>query len=182
MRLRIAVLALGTFAIGTDGFVIAGILPGVASDTQATVAAIGLLVTAFAIAYAIAAPLLATAVARIERRRVLVTGMAILAAANLAAAIAPGYPALMAARVAAALGAALYSPIAMMDLHLRRRARGHVWAGGPPPAAARPGRTSQSALHPAESAAPPGGRGQSRRDVHLDHRSLRHLYLSSRRS
>ena len=92
MRLRIAVLALGTFAIGTDGFVIAGILPGIASDTHATVAAVGLLVTAFAIAYAIAAPLLATAVTRIERRRVLVTGMAILAAANLAAAIAPGYP------------------------------------------------------------------------------------------
>ena len=78
-----------------------------------TVAAVGLLVTAFAIVYAIAAPLLATAVARIGRRRVLVTGMAILAAASLAAAIAPDYPALMAARVAAALGAALYSPIAM---------------------------------------------------------------------
>ncbi|MGE5288987.1 MAG: MFS transporter [Micromonosporaceae bacterium] len=113
MRLRIAVLALGTFAIGTDGFVIAGILPGIAGDMHATLAAVGLLVTAFAIGYALAAPLLAAAVARIERRRVLVTGMAILSAANLAAAAAPGYPSLMAARVAAALGAALYSPIAM---------------------------------------------------------------------
>lgn len=113
MRLRVAVLALGTFAIGTDGFVIAGVLPGIARDMHATVAAAGLLVTGFALAYAIAAPLLTTAAARIERRRVLVTGMAVLAAANLAAAAAPGYDALLAARVAAALGAALYSPVAM---------------------------------------------------------------------
>ncbi|MGH3302049.1 MAG: MFS transporter [Streptosporangiaceae bacterium] len=113
MRLRVAVLALGTFAIGTDGFVVAGILPGIARDLHTTVATAGLLVTAFAIAYAIAAPLLTAAAARLERRNALVAGMAVLAAANLAAAAAPGYHALMAARVAAALGAALYSPIAM---------------------------------------------------------------------
>lgn len=113
MRLRVAVLALGTFAIGTDGFVIAGVLPGIARDMRTTVAAAGLLVTAFALAYAIAAPLLTAAVARIERRSVMVAGLAVLAAANLAAAAAPSYPALMAARVAAALGAALYSPMAM---------------------------------------------------------------------
>lgn len=113
MRLRMAVLALGTFAIGTDGFVIAGVLPGIARDMHATVAAAGLLVTGFALTYAIAAPLLTAAAAGVERRRVLATGMAVLAAANLAAAAAPGYDALMAARVAAALGAALYSPVAM---------------------------------------------------------------------
>ncbi|MGH3236578.1 MAG: MFS transporter, partial [Streptosporangiaceae bacterium] len=113
MRLRVAVLALGTFAIGTDGFVIAGILPGIARDVHTTAAAAGLLVTAFALAYAIAAPVLTAAAARFGRRNVLVAGMAVLAAANLAAAAAPGYHALMAARVAAALGAALYSPIAM---------------------------------------------------------------------
>lgn len=62
-------LALGIIAIGTDGYVIAGILPGIAGDTHATVAVVGLRVTAFAMTYAIAAPMLATAVARIERRR-----------------------------------------------------------------------------------------------------------------
>ena len=113
MRLRLAVLALGTFAIGTDGFVIAGVLPGIARDMHATVAAAGLLITGFALTYAIAAPLLTAAVAGVERRRVLMTGMAVLAAANLAAAAAPGYDALMAARITAALGAALYSPVAM---------------------------------------------------------------------
>lgn len=110
---RLGVLALGTFAIGTDGFVIAGVLPGIARDTNATLAAAGLLVTAFALVYALAAPLLTAAAARAERRAVLVAAMALLAAANAAGAAAHGYGWIMAARVGAALGAALYSPIAL---------------------------------------------------------------------
>ena len=65
---RVAVLALGTFAIGTDGFVIAGVLPGIAHGLHATLAETGLLVTAFAVAYAVGAPLLTTATTRSERR------------------------------------------------------------------------------------------------------------------
>ena len=110
---RVAVLALGTFAIGTDGFVIAGVLPGIAHDTAASLADAGLLVTAFAIVYALAAPLLTAAVARVDRRTVLVAGMVVLAVANAGAAVAHGYAALMVARVIAALGAAAYSPVAM---------------------------------------------------------------------
>lgn len=107
-------LSLGTFAIGTDGFVVAGVLPGIAHDTATTLANAGLLVTAFALVYAVAAPLLTTAVARVDRRTVLVIGMTVLAVANAGAAVVHGYPALMAARVVAALGAAAYSPIAMV--------------------------------------------------------------------
>jgi predicted MFS family arabinose efflux permease len=110
---RLGVLALGTFAIGTDGFVVAGVLPGIADDTGTTLARAGLLVTAFALVYAVAAPLLTAVVARIDRRTVLVAGMAVLAVANATAAVVHGYPALMAARVVAALGAAAYSPVAM---------------------------------------------------------------------
>lgn len=112
-RRRVVVLALGTFAIGTDGFVVAGVLPGIAHDTGTSLAGVGLLVTAFALVYAVAAPLLTAAFARVERRRVLVSAMTVLAAANAAAAVAPGYDAIMAARVIAALGAAAYSPVAM---------------------------------------------------------------------
>jgi MFS transporter, DHA1 family, inner membrane transport protein len=110
---RLAVLALGTFAIGTDGFVIAGVLPGIAHDTHATLGAAGFLVTAFALVYAIAAPLLTAALARLDRRAILVAGMLVLAVSNAAAGLAPGYGWLMAARVAAAAGAAMYSPIAL---------------------------------------------------------------------
>ncbi len=107
------VLALGTFAIGTDGFVIAGVLPGIARDMHVTLGAAGLLVSIFALVYGLSAPLLTAALSRLERRRVLVAGMAVLAAANLAAALASGYAWLAAARVAAALGAAAFSPVAL---------------------------------------------------------------------
>ncbi|MGH9064073.1 MAG: MFS transporter [Acidimicrobiales bacterium] len=106
-------LALGTFAIGTDGFVIAGVLPGIAHHLHVTLSGAGLLVSVFAVVYGLSAPLLTAASSRADRRSVLALGMAVLAGANLAGALAPGYGVLMVARVAAALGAALYSPIAL---------------------------------------------------------------------
>jgi predicted MFS family arabinose efflux permease len=109
----VAVLATGTFAIGTDGFVVAGILPGIAHGLHATVATTGLVVTAFAVTYAVGAPLLTSATARMERRRLLVVAMTVLAVANLGAAAAPTFGLLMAARVLAAVAGGLYSPVAL---------------------------------------------------------------------
>lgn len=48
MNYRLLILVLGTFIIGTDGFVIAGLLPSIANDMGVTIAAAGQLVTAFA--------------------------------------------------------------------------------------------------------------------------------------
>lgn len=109
----LGVVAVGTFAIGTDAFVIAGVLPGIAHDQHVTVGAAGLLVTVFALTYGLAAPLLTAASSRTDRRTVLVFGMALLSAANLGGALAPSYTWLAAARVVAALGAAAYSPVAL---------------------------------------------------------------------
>jgi DHA1 family inner membrane transport protein len=57
------------FAIGTDGDVIAGILPTVAADLGASLAAAGQLVTMFAIAFALGSPLLSGVAARVPQRR-----------------------------------------------------------------------------------------------------------------
>lgn len=46
------------FAVGTDGFVIAGLLPQLAADLDVGVPAAGQLVTAFALAFAVSAPML----------------------------------------------------------------------------------------------------------------------------
>jgi predicted MFS family arabinose efflux permease len=43
-------LTLGAFAIGTEGFMIAGLLPAMARDLNVGLAAAGLLVTAFSLA------------------------------------------------------------------------------------------------------------------------------------
>ena len=113
MKPQLLVLALGTFAIGTDGFVVAGVIPSIARDVLSTVAESGLLVSGFALTYGLSAPILTTALARLPRHAVLVGSMVGLAAANVTAAVASAYGLLFAARVAAALAAAAYSPLAL---------------------------------------------------------------------
>src|SRR5690242_18604078 len=105
-------LALGTFAIGTEGFMIAGILPAMAADLDVSVAMAGHLVTCFALVYAISAPLTAVATATLPRKRVLALAIAAFALANLLAAAAPNYAWLMASRVLLALSAAAFTPSA----------------------------------------------------------------------
>ncbi|WP_328330871.1 MULTISPECIES: MFS transporter [unclassified Streptomyces] len=105
-----ALLAFGTFVVGTDAFVIAGVLPDIAHSLGLSLGAAGQLVTVFAIAYALGSPLLAAATAGWSRRAVLVTALVVFAVGNAATAVAPGYVTLLAARVLAAVGAALYTP------------------------------------------------------------------------
>jgi predicted MFS family arabinose efflux permease len=99
-------LTLGAFAIGTEGFMIAGLLPALAHDLDVGLPAAGHLVTAFSLAYAIGAPVLAVLTAGLERKRLLAVAMGGFALANLLAALAPGYAGLMGARLLLALSAA----------------------------------------------------------------------------
>ncbi|MFJ4598224.1 MFS transporter [Kitasatospora sp. NPDC088861] len=112
MPVRLLLLALGTFAMGTDSMVVAGILGPIAADLGVSVPAAGQLVTVFALGYALLAPVLAALTARWPRRRLLLTALAVFSAANALSALAPGYGLLLATRVLAAAGAALYTPTA----------------------------------------------------------------------
>ncbi|GII96551.1 MFS transporter [Sinosporangium siamense] len=104
------VLLLATFVIGTDDFVIAGVLPEIAADLDVSEAAAGQLVTVFSITYALAAPPLAVLTARWPRKTLVVGGLAVFAVVNVVTALAPAYAALMALRVLAALVAAAITP------------------------------------------------------------------------
>ncbi|PTX90780.1 MFS transporter [Opitutus sp. ER46] len=105
-------LAVGTFAIGTEGYAIAGLLPSVAADVGVTVPVAGQLITAFSLAFALGSPLLAVVTGNIERRRVLLTAIAAFGAFNLLAAVAHTYAILFVARVGMALAAAAFMPAA----------------------------------------------------------------------
>ncbi len=105
-------LVLGAFAIGTEGFMISGVLPTIAADLGVSPAAAGSLVTLFAIAYAFGSPAIAVASAGIERKRLLVLAMSAFAAANGLAAFAPTFGWLVAARVLLALTAGAFMPAA----------------------------------------------------------------------
>jgi MFS transporter, DHA1 family, purine base/nucleoside efflux pump len=114
MSARTYLLAAGAFAVGTSAYVVSGVLPAVSAELDVSVTAAGQLTTAFALAYAVSAPLLATVTARWERRRLLLAALLVAALGNAISAVATTYPLLLGGRVIAALGAAAYTPAATL--------------------------------------------------------------------
>jgi DHA1 family inner membrane transport protein len=112
MDRRLLVLALGMFALGTDNFVVAGVLPEIAHGFHIGIGAAGQMTTIYALSYALLAPMVAALAANISRKRLLVAGLVIFVFANLATAVAPTFAIALATRVLAGLGGAMYSPTA----------------------------------------------------------------------
>ncbi|WP_020015028.1 MFS transporter [Promicromonospora sukumoe] len=108
----VALLAIGTFAIGTDSFVLAGILPELSADLEVSEGAAGQTVTAFAITYAIAAPFLSVLTHRVPRKTLIAISLAVFVAMNVAGALSPNLAVLITTRVLCALGAAGFTPTA----------------------------------------------------------------------
>ena len=103
-------LAIGAFAVATDGFMIAPLLPNISTDLSVSIGAAGLLVTVFAFAYAISSPILTTLTGNLNRRTLLIVSLAIFSAANIIAWASTGFAQLMAARILLAFSAGLYLP------------------------------------------------------------------------
>lgn len=98
-------LAVAMFAVGTDGFVVAGLLPQIAGDLEVGVSAAGQLVTAFALSFAVSAPILGALTSTLDRRTALYLALGLFVVGNVATAISPSYELAMAARVLTAIGA-----------------------------------------------------------------------------
>lgn len=103
-------LAFGAFAVATEAFMIAPLLPDIAGDLSVGVGQAGQLITVFALTYAISSPVLTAFTAAVHRRRLLIVCMGAFTLANLLAVAAGDYWELMAARVLLALAAGLYLP------------------------------------------------------------------------
>ena len=105
-------LALGTFATGTESFMIAALLPGLARDLSVTLTAAGQLVTVFALTYAVSSPVLSALTAGVGRRNLLLMSMTAFALANFFASTATDFWQLLVARILLAGAAGLYVPSA----------------------------------------------------------------------
>jgi predicted MFS family arabinose efflux permease len=103
-------MALGTFAIGTQGFMIAPLLPNLAQDLSVSLVAAGQLVTVFTLAYAVSSPILTALTGGLGRRNLLIFAMTGFVLGNVIAALATNYWMLMAARTLLAFAAGLYVP------------------------------------------------------------------------
>ena len=112
MDTRLIWLALGTFAVGVEGFVIATLLPAIAADSGVTITQAGYLVFAYALAYAVGAPVLSAFTGRFDRRPLLTVVALVFAAGALLAALSQGYAMLLVARLIIAASAGLYAATA----------------------------------------------------------------------
>jgi len=109
--LALLALTLGAFAIGTTEFVIVGLLPTIAADLQVSLPSAGLLVSLYALGVAIGAPVLTALTGRVPRKTLLVALMLVFTLGNLVAFLAPGYNALIVARILTGLAHGVFFSI-----------------------------------------------------------------------
>ncbi|MER5323144.1 MFS transporter [Streptosporangium roseum] len=112
MLKRLFPLALATFAVGTDGYVIAGLLPSIATDLGVSTPAAGQLVTVFALVLALSAPVMGALTSSLDRRAALLIALGVFVVGNAATALGTGYGMVMAARVVTAIGAGIITSAA----------------------------------------------------------------------
>jgi predicted MFS family arabinose efflux permease len=111
MPLALWALTLSAFAIGTTEFVIVGLIPTIAASLNVSVPSAGLLVSLYALGVAVGAPVLTALTGRLPRKHLLLGLMALFTAGNLLAWMAPGYEALVAARVLTGLAHGVFFSI-----------------------------------------------------------------------
>jgi len=112
MDRRLLVLTLGMFAVGTDSFVVAGILPQLSHTFEVSIEAAGQMTTIYAITYAVLAPTIGALAAGVRRKSLLFWSLALFVVANLATALSPTFAIAMATRVLAGVSAAMFAPTA----------------------------------------------------------------------
>lgn len=113
MDRRLIALSIGMFAMGTDNFVVAGILPSVADSLGVSVSLAGQMVTVYALSFALLAPVMAVVTGDWPRRRLLVCALGVFVAGNAINALASDIAVVLASRAVAGLGAAMFAPAAL---------------------------------------------------------------------
>lgn len=123
-------MALTMFVVGSDLNIVAPLLTPIAASFHRPVASTGLLVTVFALFYALTSPLLGWMSDRVDRRRVLFGGMMGFVVLELVSAWVPSFWLLMLSRGLSGMAAAAISPTAyaMIGDAVTYRMRGRAMA------------------------------------------------------
>ncbi|MFT5789498.1 MAG: DHA1 family inner membrane transport protein [Shewanella sp.] len=135
MPLQVWILTLAAFAIGTAEFVIAGILPQIATSLSITEGQAGYLISAYALAIVIGGPILTIYLARFNKKKVLIGLMVLFIIGNIMSALAPTYNLLLLSRVIAGLvqgpfyGIGAVVATGLVSEKMAGRAVGQMFAG-----------------------------------------------------
>lgn len=131
----LSLLALGNFVVGMGVFVVIGIVSPIAEGLGVSKADAGIVITAYAIAYALLSPVGAALTGRLPRRTVLAGALGLFCLGTLLSAVSTTLTMLALSRLIVALGAALYTPlsagvaVAVAPIEERGRALAKVFAG-----------------------------------------------------
>ena len=128
MTVQLALLSLGTFLVGTNGFVIAGLLPDIAAGLTTTPSGVGISITVYAAVVAVLAPTFATVLARVPRPGLITAGLALTAAGTAVTAVAGDLPTFVAGRAVAGVGGAAIVPTAVAAAAVLVPAARRGWA------------------------------------------------------
>ena len=131
----LSLLALGNFVVGMGVFVVIGIVAPIAEALKVSTADAGIVVTSYALAYALLSPIGAAMTGWLPRRTVLAGSLGLFCLGSLLSAVSTSLLMLAASRLIVALGAALYTPlsagvaVAVTAPEQRGRALAKVFAG-----------------------------------------------------
>ncbi|HEY3991835.1 MAG TPA: MFS transporter [Ktedonobacteraceae bacterium] len=109
-RRVILVLALAIALIGLDAFMIVGLLPNMATSSGFSPAIGGLLVTVYALLYAVTAPIFGSISDRLGRKPLIVLGLLVLALGTALTGLGNNLALLLVCRAVAGLGAGILQP------------------------------------------------------------------------
>ncbi|WP_369149172.1 Cmx/CmrA family chloramphenicol efflux MFS transporter [Streptomyces sp. R44] len=113
MPVPLYLLAVAVFAMGTSEFMLAGLLPDIASDLDVTVGTAGMLTSAFAIGMIVGAPLMAGLARNWPGRSSLLGFVLVFLAAHVVGAVTFSFTVLVMTRVVAALAYAGFLAVAL---------------------------------------------------------------------
>jgi MFS transporter, DHA1 family, inner membrane transport protein len=128
MTVRLALLSLGTFLVGTNGFIIAGLLPDIAEGLTTTPSGVGVSITVYAAVVAVLAPTFATLLARVPRAGLIAAGLVLVAIGTALTAVAADLPVFVLGRALAGVGGAAIVPTAVAAAALLVPANRRAWA------------------------------------------------------
>jgi MFS transporter, DHA1 family, purine base/nucleoside efflux pump len=132
---RVYLLTIVSFVVGMVELIIGGILDLVAEDLGVSLGKAGFLITIFSLVFAIAAPILLTMTAGVERKRLTLIALVVFLAGNALAIVSPTYSMLLIARILSAASGSLLVVLCVtiasniVEEKYRARAIGVVFMG-----------------------------------------------------
>ena len=107
----LSALSFANFAIGIGAFVAIGVLSPIASGLNLSHSQAGMVMSIYALAYAVGSPLAIAATGKLDRKRVILIGLGVFLIASILCAISANAEMLLASRALGALGAGMVTPV-----------------------------------------------------------------------